>query len=247
MNHNYKTDDYKLREAIYKAFDGKCFYTSQEVRKEDMVIDHVVPKSKGGEDSIYNYVLTTSGVNSKKSGKIDNDGVEPILYLIKLVYAPKVLRIIKKLSQEDPKTRVDKKRSTIYVERDVWKEIRMAATSEGMSAGDYLVSLHKAEVLKSDMELEKIRWMAPASKIPKNQTQGFMNTVKDKPEPTKEVTPMGNLYKGTKPKVPNLSKKETTEKCTGKPKAAIKTVDDIPVWAGGYSKSQQTGKKEGKR
>lgn len=53
--------DLKLRKAIYEAFEGRCFYTGQPVSFEKMCIDHVVPKSKGGENNIYlalkNHVL----------------------------------------------------------------------------------------------------------------------------------------------------------------------------------------------
>ena len=39
-----------------------------------------------------------------------------------------------------------KKRVTIYVEEDVWKDIRKKAVDEGISAGDYLVGFHESLV-----------------------------------------------------------------------------------------------------
>ena len=39
-----------------------------------------------------------------------------------------------------------KKRVTIYVEEDVWKDIRVAALNAGESAGDYLVGFHESLV-----------------------------------------------------------------------------------------------------
>ena len=39
-----------------------------------------------------------------------------------------------------------KKRVTIYVEEDVWKDIRVAALNSGESAGDYLVGFHESLV-----------------------------------------------------------------------------------------------------
>jgi hypothetical protein len=91
--------DLKLRKAIYEAFEGRCFYTGQPVPFEKMCIDHVVPKSKGGENNIYNYVLTSQRLNAQKSAKLYRRHVEPVLYIIKTVYAPKVMKIYHKLTK----------------------------------------------------------------------------------------------------------------------------------------------------
>ena len=91
--------DLKLRKAIYEAFEGRCFYTGQPVSFEKMCIDHVVPKSKGGENDIYNYVLTSQRLNAQKSAKLYRQHVEPVLYIIKAVYAPKVMKIYHKLTR----------------------------------------------------------------------------------------------------------------------------------------------------
>ena len=147
MNHIYKTDDWKLRDSIYKAFNGKCFYTSQKVRKEDMVIDHILPKSKGGEDSVYNYVLTSKEVNSKKGAKLNLDGIEPVLYLVKTIYAPKVLRCIKKIIDRADRDalKVEGKafagvRKTIYVpSQEVWDGVKLEAKKRGLSVSQYLL------------------------------------------------------------------------------------------------------------
>jgi hypothetical protein len=87
-----------LRQAIYQAFDGKCFYTGQKVDFLDMHIDHVLPKSKGGQNCIANYVLTSSYINEKKNGKLDELLVERMLYINKLVFAPKTLMILLEIS-----------------------------------------------------------------------------------------------------------------------------------------------------
>ena len=91
--------DLKLRKAIYEAFEGRCFYTGQPVPFEKMCIDHVVPKSKGGENNIYNYVLTNQRLNAQKSARLYRRHAEPVLYIIKTVYAPKVIKIYHKLTK----------------------------------------------------------------------------------------------------------------------------------------------------
>ena len=96
MDREISPSNTKLRESIYEAFDGKCFYTGQTVLFDDMHIDHVVPKIQGGRNCISNYVLTSSTLNLKKNGKLNLSMIEPVLYIIKTVYAPKVLKLLKK-------------------------------------------------------------------------------------------------------------------------------------------------------
>ena len=80
---------------MLKVFGYKCFYTGQNVTEDNCAIDHVIPKSKGGEDSVFNYVLTTRHINGRKTNKLDEEKVKNILYLVRTVYAPRVLRILK--------------------------------------------------------------------------------------------------------------------------------------------------------
>lgn len=96
-----------LRNAIYGAFEGKCFYTGQPIKKKEMVIDHVLPKNKGGEDSIYNYVLTSKRLNAQKNAKLDESMIDRVLYIVKLIYAPKVIKL---LSLRSAKVREKKSR-----------------------------------------------------------------------------------------------------------------------------------------
>ena len=94
MNHLYKTTNKKLRRVMFSAFNGKCFYSGRPVQEDGFEIDHVVPISLGGEDSIYNYVLVARDINRKKSNKKDDETVTKILYIVKTVYAPKVLKML---------------------------------------------------------------------------------------------------------------------------------------------------------
>jgi hypothetical protein len=93
----------KLRDAIYDAFEGKCFYTGQPVKKEDMVIDHIRPKDKGGKDSIFNYALTSKRLNAQKNTKVDDGMIDRMLYIVKLVYAPKVIKLLEVQGRVHPK------------------------------------------------------------------------------------------------------------------------------------------------
>jgi len=225
MNHIYKTDDWKLRDSIYKAFNGKCFYTSQKVRKEDMVIDHILPKSKGGEDSVYNYVLTSKEVNSKKGAKLNLDGIEPVLYLVKTIYAPKVLRCIKKIIDRADRDalKVEGKasagmRKTIYFRDDgSFEAIKGAAEKEGISVSKYIV--------------RKCLGSGVVSKT----------LIKDSGQLDRIEGRLDELLKG-------LSKPSRSDKIEShKPSKADLSVEEIVAsgkdWSGGFSKEQQVGKK----
>ncbi len=97
---NYKTSSSVLRKAIYKAFNGKCFYTGTDISINDMHIDHVLPVSKGGPDNYYNYVPTTQRINGKKTNHFDEKSAVAILSLIRTAYVDKVKIIVKKSKQK---------------------------------------------------------------------------------------------------------------------------------------------------
>ncbi|MDR7318942.1 HNH endonuclease domain-containing protein [Brevibacillus nitrificans] len=99
-----------LRKAIYKVHQGKCFYTGREIAFDDMVIDHILPVSKGGQDIISNYVPTTTEINSKKSSKVEEDLIERVLYINKLNYAESVLKTFLSLKFKASKKKVVRSR-----------------------------------------------------------------------------------------------------------------------------------------
>jgi len=78
-------NDPTLRKAIYKAFEGKCFYTGKMISFKNMHIDHVYPKSKGGEDCVFNYVLSCPDVNSAKGHRYDSKITTRLLDTVKLI------------------------------------------------------------------------------------------------------------------------------------------------------------------
>jgi len=151
MKHNIHDSD--LRKAIFKAFNGKCFYTGQVIDESDMVIDHVVPKNRGGEDSVFNYVLTTRLLNANKTDTLDEDKVKPLLYLVETIYAPKVIKILhKKIEMKRKKLISDKKniekeknkaympRKIIYIQNEeVWSKVRKRSKDAGKSISQFLL------------------------------------------------------------------------------------------------------------
>lgn len=96
MKKNIK--DPKVRESVYKAFKGQCFFTGRPIKKEDMVIDHLVPKNKGGSDSFDNFVLTFRDLNLGKSDKYVSK-LESMRWIVEKVYAPRAREIYESLSK----------------------------------------------------------------------------------------------------------------------------------------------------
>lgn len=64
-----RTSDKILRQAIFKAHDGKCFYTGREMDFNSFHIDHIDPRSKGGGDYVENYVPCCQDINLRKNGR----------------------------------------------------------------------------------------------------------------------------------------------------------------------------------
>lgn len=103
---NISPNDPILREAALAIFGGKCLYTGREVDASTMHIDHVIPKSAGGPDNIFNYALAAARPNITKSDKIDEQAVLPLLYLIRTTYANRLLakiRAVREKSEQDRK------------------------------------------------------------------------------------------------------------------------------------------------
>ncbi len=92
-----------LREAIHQVFKGRCQNTGTPIGHEDMVIDHIIPSSKGGPDNIFNYALTAQRPNSLKGDYLDVNAVLGVLYAVRK-RAEKVLQLY--LQKKQMKKRV---------------------------------------------------------------------------------------------------------------------------------------------
>lgn len=87
-----KTSNRELRLAIYNAFGGRDFYTGQKISYLDMTIDHIIPKSKGGPNNLFNYVPTSQLINGTKGNLFDEVSAIAVLSIVRTVYAEKVIR-----------------------------------------------------------------------------------------------------------------------------------------------------------
>lgn len=63
----YRTGSKKERQLIFKRDGYKCIKCGSN---KNLTIDHIIPKSKGGRDSITNYQTMCKKCNSEKSNII---------------------------------------------------------------------------------------------------------------------------------------------------------------------------------
>lgn len=63
-------DSYPTRSLIHKRDDHECQYCGS---KDNLTIDHVIPRSRGGQDTWENLVCSCSSCNLKKGNKLLSD------------------------------------------------------------------------------------------------------------------------------------------------------------------------------
>lgn len=140
-----KTNNIYLRKAIYDAFDGKCFYTGQQLEFEEMHVDHLVPKSKGGQDCIANYVLTSSSYNLWKNGKVF-DNIEELKQKNITTFSNVVLNNLNKFRQS---------------KESMFKYYRVYASPENELQKEFLDELSKIISTKGkSLSSSRLEWLA---------------------------------------------------------------------------------------
>ena len=63
----------KIREDVYKKYNGCCAYCGEEIKYKDMQVDHILSKAKGGLNEISNYNPSCRSCNHYKR-TLDLDG-----------------------------------------------------------------------------------------------------------------------------------------------------------------------------
>lgn len=71
------------KESIWMRDGGIDQYTGKPLTKENGTLDHIIPRSRGGEDSWENLALTSKEINTKKSNKTPEEAG------LKLIRKPK--------------------------------------------------------------------------------------------------------------------------------------------------------------
>ena len=61
------------KDGIWNRDQGVCQYTGKKLSKDQSTIDHVIPRSKGGQDTWTNMVVCDKTLNSKKGNKLNSE------------------------------------------------------------------------------------------------------------------------------------------------------------------------------
>jgi 5-methylcytosine-specific restriction endonuclease McrA len=65
----YNKVQFPTKQNIFKRDNYTCVYTGKKLAKEDLSVDHVIPRSKGGDNTWENLVTCDRLVNSIKGSK----------------------------------------------------------------------------------------------------------------------------------------------------------------------------------
>lgn len=65
----YKKVQFPTKHNIFKRDNFTCVYTGKKLSKDELSVDHVIPRSKGGQDTWENLVTCDRLLNSMKGSK----------------------------------------------------------------------------------------------------------------------------------------------------------------------------------
>ena len=57
------------RRDVYNKYDGHCAYCGRKIEFDDMTIDHIVPSSKGGANTLENTIPSCQLCNNQKADR----------------------------------------------------------------------------------------------------------------------------------------------------------------------------------
>lgn len=60
----------KQKRTLWQRFKGRCAYCEERLRYETATLDHIIPLSKGGTNSIFNRALACMPCNRDKGDKL---------------------------------------------------------------------------------------------------------------------------------------------------------------------------------
>lgn len=65
--------DYRIKQLLYQMQDGKCAYCGQHRNIKYMTVDHIIPLSKGGTESLKNLQCTCKKCNGLKEDMLPHE------------------------------------------------------------------------------------------------------------------------------------------------------------------------------
>jgi len=92
--------DKAVRMAMIMAYEGRCRYCGNKHKKEQLVLEHIFPASKGGKNELENYTLACRRCNSLKSNEILPEAGRILLTTVAKRKIPRILKILEGLEQK---------------------------------------------------------------------------------------------------------------------------------------------------
>lgn len=101
-----RTRHKKVINFLLKKHGSKCFYCKQKFHIDNLEIDHIIPKSKGGENNINNYMLSCQKCNCSKGTQLLDEWrvnlfAKSVKYFEFMKYSERVIKSIEELKHEN--------------------------------------------------------------------------------------------------------------------------------------------------
>jgi len=87
--------------SIYLRDDGICQYSGKKIERKNASIDHIIPKSRGGQDTWTNLVLCSKEINIKKGNKLNKEVGLNLLREPRIPPSVPICALIKDVRHED--------------------------------------------------------------------------------------------------------------------------------------------------
>ena len=71
---------FPTKHNVWERDNYTCCYTGKKLTRDEVTVDHIIPRSKGGEDTWLNLVTCDAAVNRKKGDKLLEDSGLKLLY-----------------------------------------------------------------------------------------------------------------------------------------------------------------------
>ena len=73
-------------EKLYNMFDGKCAYCGSQIEMKSFQVDHIIPRSRGGDNKIENLHPCCKECNEAK-GKVSIQGFRDRIFSYRATYS----------------------------------------------------------------------------------------------------------------------------------------------------------------
>lgn len=87
-------NDPATRDIYFKVFNGSCYYTGEKLNRDDFHIDHIHPRSLGGQDIVMNLVVCNPRTNIQKSNSYDNAFIQKHQDVVRKHYASRIVAML---------------------------------------------------------------------------------------------------------------------------------------------------------